>query len=268
MGFSLREIASGIDLARLEALYRAYNKSEYLRCDPVQFVHRYRDVRDREIAGLVASVLSYGRVAQICASVEDALGRMPRPSEFVRISFRRGLRRTFSGFRHRFTTGEDLAALLWGVKRAVERFGSLERCFTAGFHSDDDSVLPALAAFVKELSGSGFGGPLLPSPARGSACKRLNLYLRWMVRRDAIDPGGWMGVPASKLIVPLDTHMHRICRALRFTRRRQADIRAAVEVTSRFRLLAPADPVRYDFALTHAGIDGETARRCDDIQGS
>ena len=95
---------------------------------------------------------------------------------------------------------------------------------------------------------------LLPLPDRGSACKRLNLFMRWMVRQDAVDPGGWSGVPLSKLIIPLDTHMHRISRAMGLTSRRQADMGTAMEVTRAFQKFAPDDPLRYDFVLTRLGI--------------
>jgi len=117
-------------------------------------------------------------------------------------------------------------------------------------------LLPALGRFVDELcsAAGGLDDHLLPRPERGSACKRLNLWLRWMVRRDAVDPGGWTGVSPAQLVVPLDVHMHRICRALGLTRREAADLRTAVEITDAFRSFAPDDPVRYDFALTRLGI--------------
>ena len=119
-------------------------------------------------------------------------------------------------------------------------------------------MLPALSAFADALIAAADGGcpSLVPHPAKGSACKRLHLYLRWMVRRDAVDPGGWNGVPTAKLIVPLDTHMHRIGLGLGLTARRQADMRTALEVTRGFARHAPHDPVRYDFALTRLPILG------------
>ena len=139
----------------------------------------------------------------------------------------------FAGFRHRFTTGEELALMLWGAKRIAERYGSLYACFTSGLKGSDDNVLPALSTFVRAFNVMAPGGrsSLLPSPKKGSACKRLNLFLRWMVRQDEVDPGGWSRVPATKLIVPLDTHMHRICLLLDLTRRKQADMRTALEIT-------------------------------------
>jgi uncharacterized protein (TIGR02757 family) len=243
--------------SRFDKLYGTYNRREYVRPDPLELLYGYDDVRDGEIVGLVASSLAYGRVAQILKSVSSVLDAMgASPAAFLEGASPRSLERTYAGFKHRFTTGIELAGVLFGVKRAIERHGSLNACFTAALNDRDETVVPALTAFVEELRGvGGFGcNSLLPSPAGGSACKRLHLYLRWMVRRDAVDPGGWDGVMASKLIVPLDTHMYRIARSFGFTERRQADGKAALEVTAAFRELAPDDPVRYDFALTRLGI--------------
>lgn len=241
----------------LERLYARYNRREYVHPDPLEFLYRYDDVRDREVAGMIASSLAYGRVEQILKSVAKVLDRMSeRPARFLeRVSGPR-LRRSFAAFRHRFTTGEEIAHLLYGLKKVMKRYGSLAACFAAGMNDADDTVHPALTAFVGELS-SATGkrpGSLLPDPQKGSACKRLHLFLRWMVRCDAVDPGGWEGVPPSKLVVPIDVHMFRLCRAFGFTRRRQADAKAALEATARFREFAPEDPVRYDFALTRLGI--------------
>ena len=250
-------MAHSVDTQALERLYAHYNRRKFVHPDPLEFLYRYDDVRDREVAGLVASSLAYGRVAQILKSVAKVLDRMTaRPARFLERASATRLRRAFAGFTHRFTAGEDVARLLCGVKRAMEHHGSLEACFVTGMSDADDTVQPALAAFVGDLAKGAGGRPasLLPDPAKGSACKRLHLFLRWMVRRDAVDPGGWELVAPSKLVVPLDTHMFRLCRGLEFTSRRQAGARAALEVTARFRELAPDDPVRYDFALTRLGI--------------
>lgn len=245
-----------IQRGQLERLYRRYHRREFLHTDPVVFLHAYPDLRDREIVGFIASALAYGRVAQIGKSVSRVLDRMPSPSDFLKRASKRSLLRSFSGFKHRFTSGEELAAALYALKKIIERYGSIEDCFNAAYREDDDTILPALSFFVAECAREGAGrrSSLLASPAGGSACKRLNLYLRWMVRRDDVDPGGWKKIPPSKLIVPLDTHMFRICRSFGFTRRRQADLRSAIEVTGEFRKLAPEDPARYDFALTRSGI--------------
>lgn len=261
----------------LEALYARFNHRECVHPDPIEFLYDYEDAGDREVVGLVAASLAYGRVAQILRSVGEALARMgarpsvggessaykcARPTVGLREASREGLSRAFAGFRHRFTTGEEMAALLWGVRGLIGRHGSLNAAFVAHLRPGEAMVVPALGPFAAELrdAAEGLDGHLLPCPSRGSACKRLNLFLRWMVRRDNVDPGGWVGVRTSQLIVPLDTHMHRICRELGLTRRSQADMEAAVEATDAFRAFAPDDPVRYDFAISHLGMRREEAR--------
>ena len=247
----------------LDALYARYNRREFVHPDPLEFLYDYEDVRDREIVGLVASSLAYGRVAQILKSISSILKRMPSPSEFLRHTSRESLFTIFKDFKHRFTTGEELSAMLFGIKCVIDRHGSLYTCFATYLNDDDETIFPALSAFARELATAANGrrNSLLPSPAKGSACKRLHLFLRWMVRRDDVDPGGWDNIPTSKLIVPLDTHMYRICRALKLTQRKQADACTAAEITTAFRAIASADPVKYDFALTRLGIRAETDLR-------
>ncbi|HTY21997.1 MAG TPA: TIGR02757 family protein [Desulfomonilaceae bacterium] len=237
-------------------LYDAYNRREYVHPDPLEFLYDYKELRDREIVGLIASSLAYGAVRQILKSVGSVLGRMDSPYLFLRQSSKESLRETFKDFKHRFTTGDELSTMLYGIKKTVERYGSLQECFAQGFSSEQETVIPALSSFVDELRSVFDGRPrsLLPSPDAGSACKRLNLFLRWMVRRDQVDPGGWDNIPASSLIVPLDVHMHRISLQLGLTKRKQADLRAACEITAAFRGIEPEDPVRYDFVLTRLGI--------------
>lgn len=242
----------------LKDLHERLNRRCYVHPDPLEFLYEYDDPADREVVGLVASSLAYGRVAQILKSVGNVLGLMGRrPLRFLQDASEASLGRDFAGFRHRFTTGENVSAMLSGVKRVIDRHGSLGSCFIAGMGQDDETVLPALSLFVRELDGDGRCGHLLPDPARGSACKRMNLFLRWMVRADEVDPGGWQAVSAAKLIVPLDTHMHRIALTLGATQRNAADMRTAREITDAFRRISPDDPVRYDFALTRLGIRSE-----------
>ena len=245
----------------LERLYARYNRREFVHPDPLEFLYRYDSPGDREIAGLVAALLAYGNVRQILRSVEAALDRMgASPRSFVLGASGRRMRDAFYGFRHRFTSGRDVARLLLGARRVIGRYGSLGECFRSHMRASDGTVLPALTRFVKELA---FGfrfdhAGFLPSPDGGSACKRLNLYLRWMVRTDEVDPGGWDGIPRSMLVVPLDVHMHRFALRLGLTERRQADMKTALEITGAFRAIEPDDPVKYDFAITRFGIRGDT----------
>lgn len=252
-----RKLRLKINKGRLDRLFAEYNKREYVHPDPLEFLYDYNRLEDREIAGLVASCLAYGRVAQILKSTSLVLGHMqPSPYAFLMKSSKKSLLSLFSGFKHRFTTGEQMASMLWSIRKAIKKHGSLNRCFLSYLEENDLSIIPALSYFVGELfeRDSPCRNFLVPSPDRGSACKRLNLYLRWMVRHDDVDPGGWEDVPASKLIIPLDVHMHRIGRMFNMTERKQADLKAALEITNAFKELSPEDPVKYDFALTRFGI--------------
>lgn len=202
--------------------------------------------------GLIASSLAYGRVKQILKSVEIVLNVMGSPHKYLVNSDPRIIKRDLKGFKHRFTSGDELSTLLIGVRSVLKKYGSLEHCFMDAFDETNETVLPALTEFVQKLGGPIEG--LLPSPSGKSACKRLNLYMRWMIRKDQVDPGCWSKVSPSKLVIPLDTHMHKMGLEFGFTRRKQADIRTVLEITSMFRSIMPRDPVRYDFVLTRLGI--------------
>lgn len=243
----------------LDGLYNTYNRREYVHPDPLEFLYDYPALADREIVGLIASSLAYGRVAQILKSVGKVLARMPSPARFLQRTTRNELHETFADFKHRFTTAQDLVNLLVGIQRALATYGSLNRCFQAGLKENTQpTVYGAVMEFSRKLSAATKSGPnsLLPRHDGKSAAKRMNLYLRWMVRTDDVDPGGWEGVPPGKLVVPLDVHMHRVAKALGFTRRNQADGRTAEEVSLAFRAFAPNDAAKYDFALTRFGIWG------------
>jgi uncharacterized protein (TIGR02757 family) len=246
---------------RLDELFALYHHRAFVHPDPLEFLYDYPDLQDREIVALVASSLAYGRVAQILKSTSSVLDRMgTSPFCFLLNSTRKTLLSLFSDFKHRFTTGEEMALVLWGLKKVIEEYGSLHDCFSSTLDDEDDTILPTLTRFVRQLRKHMpvTRDSLLPHPEKGSACKRLNLFLRWMVRRDNVDPGGWSRVPSAKLIVPLDTHMYKISRMLHLTDRKQADMRTAIEITNAFRKIVPEDPIRYDFVLTRLGIRGET----------
>ncbi|MGA8181405.1 MAG: TIGR02757 family protein [Desulfobacterales bacterium] len=241
---------------KLENLYQRYNRDQYVHPDPVEFLYLYDDIKDREVAGLIASSLAYGRVVQILKSVTYVLNKMtPSPYLFLKDATHTSMRKTFKDFTHRFARGDHLAALLQGVRNVLDQYGSLNNCFLRAISDDDGTVIPALNFFSDALAGKDCApGHLIALPQRGSACKRMNLFLRWMVRKDNVDPGGWRGVALSKLIIPLDTHMHKIGLKLGFTKNRQANMRTALEITSGFKQIEPDDPVKYDFALTRFGI--------------
>ncbi len=244
----------------LEALYEHYNRPGCIYPDPLSFVYLYENRLDREVVGFIASALAYGRVQQIQSSVSRVLDQMGHsPSAFLTGTEPAEIRNIFQSFKHRFTTGAILSGLLEALGKIILEYGSLESCFLSHLDPGDENILPALCSFVSNVDiAAGARMPMfIPSPEDGSACKRLNLFLRWMVRRDNVDPGVWRNVSPSLLVIPLDTHMHRIALALGLTERKQADMRCAVEVTERFAAICPEDPVRYDFALTRLGIGNE-----------
>ena len=247
----------------LETLYARYNRRRYVHPDPLEFLYRYEDLLDREVAGLVAATLAVGRVEYILRSVACVLERLSdRPSRLLEGTNAAALGRRLADCRHRFLTGEDLAAMLWGARQIQRRSGSIGAFFAAAVGPRDETVIPALGALVSELCAAGGRcGRILAHPCDKSACKRLNLYLRWMVRSDAVDPGGWDAQSPRLLVVPLDTHMHRLGREMGLTKRRPANLATALEITAAFRRIAPDDPVRYDFALTRLGIRDDTDRQ-------
>ena len=242
--------------ATLEDLHARYHRPEFIRSDPLAFVHAFRDPGDREIVGLIAASLAYGNVKTIHASIRSVLERLEhRPRDVLLSSPDRVLRRALRGFRHRWTDARSMESLLAGIRNAVLEHGTLGQAFYAVDTGDPD-VRGPLAAWVRRLTPR--RDPpvrnLLADPEAGSACKRLFLFLRWMARHDDIDPGGWPGLSPARLKVPLDTHMFAFARAHRMTRRTSADARAVDEITAVFRRICPEDPVRYDFALTRPGI--------------
>ncbi|MBI1374364.1 MAG: TIGR02757 family protein [Phycisphaera sp.] len=245
--------------AWLERVYRRFHRPQHVSHDPLTVLYRYDDAADREVAALVASALAYGRVASILHGVNRVLEVMgDSPAGYLRDRAARQLRSDFAGFRYRFTSDVELCALLLGARAVIAERGSLEAEVAAHLRDGDATVLPAVGGLVDAIVEAG-GDPLfhlLPHPKRGSACKRLMLMLRWLVRRDRIDPGGWNAVSPALLVVPLDTHLHRVSRSLGLTERKQANLAAAMEVTEALRTVRPDDPLRYDFSLTRPGILG------------
>ncbi len=248
----------------LEELYSRYNRRNLIKPDPLQFVYQYSTPADMEIAALLAAELAYGKVQQIEKSLTDLLGRMgDSPFEFVG-DFDGRKRAKLKDFKHRFTTGDDISDLLILLKDVLKRHGSIEKFFAQGYNSDDKDIIPALSKFCDSLlemyakthngcipKGLGY---LLVRPAAGSACKRLNLFLRWMVRDDDVDTGLWRSIDKSKLIVPVDVHMSRLCRILGFYDRKTVSLKTAIKITESFAEVEPGDPVKYDFALSRIGI--------------
>ena len=252
---------------RLDALYRHYDH-RFVDPDPLQFVRAVEAPADREVVGLVAAALAYGNVKQIKRSIGGALAVLgPRPAEAVRRLRPEEARHALAGFKHRFNDGRDVACLFFFMRQMLERWGSVEAFFCAGLDGGDH-LGGALASFSSRALALDHGGLygrgglpraagvrfFFPSPEDGSACKRLNLYLRWMVRREGVDLGLWRGVDPGALVIPLDAHIITLGRRLKLTRYRSPGWRMALDITASLRRLDPRDPVKYDFALHRMGL--------------
>lgn len=252
--------------AKLEDLYQAYNREE-AAADPVQIVRRYTAPRDQEVVGFCASALAFGRVASVLNTVEGLVRILgPEPAAFVGAFDPAAPHPELRGMVHRWTRGRDLVALLWILRQMLERAGTIERFFLEDYEPGAEDIGPSLDSFSRralqlDLRAAYGRVPtrpgvcyFFPRPSAGSGCKRLNLFLRWMVRRDAVDLGAWSAIPASKLIVPLDTHVIRLGKCLRLTRYRSPGWRMAAEITASLRRIDPVDPIRFDFSLCHVGM--------------
>jgi len=258
---------------RLEAIAAARDPA-WIGADPVSLVRGRPRSGDAEVAGAVAAGLAFGSVAAILASARAALAPLgPRPAEGLDRLTDRDLQSAFAGFRHRWLDGDDLAAFLGAVRRVRAEAGSLERAFAAGDPGGEtvEGALTALAARLRAAD-PGFARRgargFFPGPDGGSACKRPCLFLRWMARDDGVDTGAWRGPDPARLVLPLDTHLARATRALGLLRRRSDDWRAALEATASLRRLDPADPVRFDFALCHLGMEGRAPAFTSAASGS
>jgi uncharacterized protein (TIGR02757 family) len=241
----------------LEKTYREMNRAEFIHPDPLEFVWRYKSATDREVVGLIAACLAYGNVNQILKSVEKVLAPMGKsPAAWLRNTPPAEIKKALLKFKHRFTTGAEMAVFLLNIKRALEKYGSLEKLFLAGYREGEPTVEEALYRFINAFNSQACAPTLTPCPEHKSSFKRINLFLRWMVRKDAVDPGVWTGVSPAKLLIPLDTHMRQVSMKMGLTKRKDTSMKTAVEITAFFSGVAPEDPVKYDFALTRAGIRG------------
>lgn len=243
--------------AFLEKTYREMNRAEFIHPDPLEFVWRYKAAADREVAGLIAACLAYGNVNQILKSVEKVLAPMGKsPAAWLKTTPTAEIKKNLARFKHRFTTGAEMAVFLLNIKRALEKYGSLEKLFLAGYKQGEPTVEEALYRFITAFNSQACAPTLTPCPEHKSSFKRINLFLRWMVRKDAVDPGVWTGVSPAKLLIPLDTHMRQVSMNMGLTKRKDTSMKTAVEITAFFSGVTPEDPVKYDFALTRAGIRG------------
>ena len=252
----------------LDRFYREYNFTERLLHDPIEFPHKYRKPEDIEVSGLIASCFAYGHVDLFRPVIEKILSAMGKsPHEFL-LDFDIKKHGRLFPFRYRFNESRDILCLLFAIHKLLKKYFSLEHAFKSHYRDEDENTGKGIAGMVKEImsvnTSSVYGEDihpagmtqLFPSPEKGSACKRMNLFLRWMIRARDIDFGIWKGIPKNKLVIPLDTHIAKISRCLGLTNRKSSDWKTAVEITESLKKFDAEDPLKYDFALCHHGISG------------
>ena len=239
----------------LEGMYYVYARRELIYPDPLHFVYKYEDLRDREVVGLISSSLAYGRVGQIMKSSEEVLsclGSMPR--EFLLKHVDEDI--VPSSFKHRFTTSVDMNNYLRNISGVLREYGNIETFMSECLKGSNGDLLSSLDKFASRLSRNKAAGSfsLMTAPKDGSACKRLFMYLRWFVRNDDVDPGGWNIIKPCKLLVPLDTHLLHLSKLLKLTTSHSHNLKTAIYISTAFSNINPIDPIKYDFSLARLGI--------------
>lgn len=249
----------------LDDIYKEYHHPKLLGLDPLVCVRKFNRGDERETVGLIAASLAYGRVEIIVRSINIIVDDVMRgdPINFITNTSYKVKSNALKNFKHRFNTGEDIAALCESMKNIIAQYGSIEKCFCDCMNNHNENLKDALTQFtniIKNYAQKNCNVPsninyLIPSPIKGSACKRLLMYLRWMIRDDdGIDFGVWKSIDPKILIIPVDTHVAKIARELKLTNRKIADWKMAEEITAALRKFSPNDPVKYDFSLCHYGM--------------
>ena len=236
----------------LDNLVLEFETSDFIKNDPIQFPHRFKKQQDIEISALISSSLAFGKREKIIEAVEKIHQIMENePYNFCQ-NYKKSDSKIFENFKYRYIDGQNIADVFEGLSKVTKDFGSLEEVFLKHHTSEDETVKEGLIGFVGEIITC--GNYLLPCPSKKSACKRLNLFLKWMVRKAPVDLGIWQNIDASKLIIPLDVHVAKVSRKLGLLKRNPNDWQSAYEITQMLKEFDPKDPTKYDFALFGEGI--------------
>ena len=240
-----------------------YNQPSFIALDPISVPHRFDKKQDIEIAGFFTAIMSWGQRKTIINKATELMSLMDNsPHQFI-TQHNEVDRKRLLQFRHRTFQPDDAIFLTGTLQNYYRRYESLEDAFSQHIKKSDEDVSGALSGFHNLI----FDQPLImertrkhiSTPLRKSSCKRLNMFLRWMVREDkrGVDFGIWKKIYPHQLIIPLDLHVGRVARQLGLLTRKQNDWKAAQELTGRLKAYDKSDPVRYDFALFGGGINGD-----------
>ena len=245
----------------LEALHDKYNNTDFIEADPISVPHSFTDDRDKEIAGFLASTIAWGNRKAIVRSAR----RMMEYMDFAPYSFVVGAQQsdfeTLRSYVHRTFNGGDFVGFVRALQSICRKYGTVGNLFESSYaeHRDMAAVLSEVRREFFSIDHSDHCTKHFSSIDKGAACKRLNMYLRWFVRRDnrGVDFGSWTKIPMSALYLPLDVHSGNMARELGLLSRRQNDWKATVEVTQMLKRFSADDPVKYDFALFGAGVNSK-----------
>lgn len=237
-----------------------FNQRSFIEFDPISVPHQFKKKQDIEIAALMASVLAWGQRVTIVNKTTEFLKWMEgSPHEFLLHHRERDLK-PFTSFKHRTFNGTDALYFIAALRNLYQMYPSMEDAFPV--NSKDETTEGALIEFHRLFFNLDFAPKRtkkhISTPAKKSACKRLNMFLRWMVRNDkrGVDFGLWKKIKPNQLVCPLDVHVERVARKLKLLKKQPANWAAAVELTQALRILDPNDPVKYDFALFGLGVEG------------
>ena len=244
----------------LEHLHDKYNRQEFIEPDPISIPHSFSDRHDREIAGFLAAAIAWGNRKAIVKSARRMMNYMDNaPTDFVRNASQQELAHLQS-YVHRTFNGQDFTDFVLCMRHIMVQYGGIGEFFESRYEATQD-MTKVLSEFRREFFSCDHNPHCekhISSIDKGAACKRLNMYLRWFVRHDerGVDFGLWRKIPMSALYLPLDVHTGNMGRALGLLTRKQSDWKATAEITAALREFNAEDPVRYDYSLFGAGIDG------------
>ncbi len=244
----------------LDSLCERFNREEFIEHDPISIPHRFSAAEDIEIAGLFASTIAWGNRKAIVKSAGRMMEYMDNaPYDFV-LNATEADMEYLRSYVHRTFNGGDLVDFVIATRSICEEYGSLGKLIVELYRSSESipSVLSSFRSRFLNCSHQPHCEKHISSIDKGAACKRLNMYFRWMVRRDdnGVDFGLWQDIPPSALYLPLDVHSGNVARALGLLTRKQSDWKAVAEVTAKLHEFDAIDPIRYDFALFGTGIEG------------
>lgn len=241
-----------ITQSEIDKLAEKYETVDFIKDDPIQFPHRFTKKEDIEIAGFIASLVAYGQ-RKVFIKKLDTLFEIAQnePHNFI-LNFEPKI---LGDFNYRFGKPEDFAQIFSIMRRLYEKDGGLEELFKYGYKNSDNMFIPVCDYFYSRFEPTQGVKFMVPDPKKGGAMKRMCMFLRWMVRKGPVDFGIWNFMPASDLLIPLDTHVARLSREMGLLTRNANDFKSVLEITENLRKFDPADPIKYDFALFGYGVN-------------